>query len=165
MKIIQVISGGQTGVDTAGLLAARKLGIKTGGWAPKGYRTEIGPRREFLQSFGLKEHRSKEYPPRTAANIHDADFTLIIAEHYDKGSKLTAKLCFSMKKPVFHTVLIDIYNDPHDVNFNELVSWIRARKLKKAIINIAGNRESRSPGIQKAAKRFLVRLFKALEDV
>ena len=38
-----IISGGQTGADQGGLLAARKSGIQTGGWCPLGWRTELGP--------------------------------------------------------------------------------------------------------------------------
>jgi hypothetical protein len=36
-----IISGGQTGADQGGLFAAEILKIKTGGYAPKGYRTEV----------------------------------------------------------------------------------------------------------------------------
>src|SRR5262249_6057013 len=38
----KVISGGQTGVDQVALRAAKACGIPTGGWAPKGWRTEDG---------------------------------------------------------------------------------------------------------------------------
>jgi len=37
-----VISGGQTGADRGGLIAAKELGIPTGGTAPLGYKTEAG---------------------------------------------------------------------------------------------------------------------------
>jgi len=37
-----VISGGQTGADRGGLIAAKALGIPTGGTAPLGYKTEAG---------------------------------------------------------------------------------------------------------------------------
>ena len=35
----KVISGGQTGADQAGLVAARRFGIPTGGWMPRGWKT------------------------------------------------------------------------------------------------------------------------------
>lgn len=35
----QVISGGQTGVDQAALLAAQHCQIPTRGWAPAGFQT------------------------------------------------------------------------------------------------------------------------------
>jgi hypothetical protein len=36
-----VISGGQSGVDQAGLRAARTAGIMTGGTAPRGWLAEV----------------------------------------------------------------------------------------------------------------------------
>jgi len=41
--IEQVVSGGQTGADRAGLDAAMALGIPVGGWCPRGRRAEDGP--------------------------------------------------------------------------------------------------------------------------
>ena len=52
---MKIISGGQTGADLGGLEGARDAGIETGGWAPAGYRTEIGDQEELLKGFGLKE--------------------------------------------------------------------------------------------------------------
>ena len=48
----KIISGGQTGVDQAALRAAKACGIPTGGWAPKGWRTEDGPA-PWLADLGL----------------------------------------------------------------------------------------------------------------
>src|SRR5262249_61482425 len=72
-----VISGGQTGVDQAALRAAKVCGIPTGGWAPKGWRTEDGPA-PWLADLGLQEHASADYPDRTRANVGDAGLTLIV---------------------------------------------------------------------------------------
>ena len=44
MFLTKIISGGQTGADYGALLAAHALGLETGGWAPKGWRTEDGPK-------------------------------------------------------------------------------------------------------------------------
>jgi len=48
--IERVINGGQTGVDQAGLRAAR-AGIPTGGWPPQGWLTEAGAA-PWLADFG-----------------------------------------------------------------------------------------------------------------
>jgi hypothetical protein len=45
--IAKVQSGGQTGTDVAGVRAARRLGIPTGGVMPKGWKTLDGPRPEY----------------------------------------------------------------------------------------------------------------------
>ena len=38
----KIVSGGQTGVDRAGLEAAIALGLPYGGWVPKGRIAETG---------------------------------------------------------------------------------------------------------------------------
>ncbi|HME98544.1 MAG TPA: putative molybdenum carrier protein, partial [Terriglobia bacterium] len=58
----KIISGGQTGADMGGLLAARELGIETGGMAPKGWLTENGPEEVLLRSFGLSECEEEGFP-------------------------------------------------------------------------------------------------------
>src|SRR4051794_20445226 len=42
MALTRVISGGQTGAAQAGLHAARRGGLPTGGWAPRGWLVENG---------------------------------------------------------------------------------------------------------------------------
>jgi hypothetical protein len=43
MRVIgRLLSGGQTGVDRAGLHVALELGIPSGGWCPKGRKAEDG---------------------------------------------------------------------------------------------------------------------------
>jgi len=54
----RIISGGQTGADLGGLVGARRIGIETGGTAPRGYKTEKGSQVDALKAFGLIEHTS-----------------------------------------------------------------------------------------------------------
>ena len=71
----KALSGGQTGVDQAGLRAARAAGIPTGGWAPLGWLTEDGPA-PWLADFGLIECPARGYPARTRRNVLDSDGTV-----------------------------------------------------------------------------------------
>ena len=48
MPLQEVWSGGQNGANIAGLRAAKAVGLKTGGWMPKGYRTEGGDHRAVV---------------------------------------------------------------------------------------------------------------------
>jgi Circularly permutated YpsA SLOG family len=153
----RVISGGQTGADLAGLRAARKVGLETGGTAPKGYLTERGPRPIKLKFYGLVESTSDKYPPRTAKNIADSDMTLVIANNFDGGSKLTVEMCFKQKKPVMHIHTSDLTSEK---GLEEVLGWLL--KKKHDVINIAGNRESKSPGIEKVAELFLRSLFRSI---
>jgi hypothetical protein len=74
--LTEVVSGVQTGVDQAGWRAARAFGIPTGGWMPRGFLTEDGPRPDLAAAFGAVEMPTASYPARTAQSIGDAGTTL-----------------------------------------------------------------------------------------
>src|SRR3546814_1555156 len=71
-SVTLVISGGQTGADQGGLLGARDAGVRTGGTAPRDWRTEDGAA-PWLAEFGLVESQRKSYAARTRANAEAAD--------------------------------------------------------------------------------------------
>lgn len=149
MKIEKIISGGQTGADQAGLLAAEELGIQTGGTAPLGYRTETGVNLELRDRFGLSESFSKSYGVRTARNVVDSDATVILAyNERSTGTNLTIKLCRQHNKPY---IVLNPQNRDHQAQF---VDFLNA--TNPSIINIAGNRESVANGIKEQGKLFLV---------
>src|SRR5437762_161045 len=65
----RVVSGGQAGADQGDWRAARALGIPTGGFMPRGFMTEAGPRPEFRELYGAVEHPSPDYPSRRLDNL------------------------------------------------------------------------------------------------
>lgn len=152
MKISKVISGGQSGGDYAGLLAARDCGIETGGTAPKGYRIEGGTNPD-LKNFGLVEHESWAYPPRTEENVINSDITIIFGNDMSPGCKLTKKLCAKHKKNV---LLVRDYTKEEFFNAYRALSEQYGDNLT---INIAGNREGSNPGITRKTRTFLDRFF------
>lgn len=158
MTILKVISGGQTGVDIAALKAARSEGLATGGCCPKGWLTELGPKPQLLQPFGLVEHESDKYPARTRANVEASYCTLIISDEMDGGSQLTAELCVQLRKP-----FLPIARQQIGVGGEaDVLPWLAA--VPHDIVNVAGNRESKSPGIEAEAEKFLRRLFSLAVD-
>jgi hypothetical protein len=158
MTIRKIISGGQTGVDIAALRAAREVGYDTGGKCPKGWLTETGPQRELLQEFGLSETTSPKYPVRTRANVDESDCTIVIADRLDAGSQLTTDLCRKLAKPMR---FIPRNALPDEAEMAEVLAWLRAHP--HGIVNIAGNRESKSPGIGAEVEAFLRKLFAAMD--
>jgi hypothetical protein len=95
-----IISGGQTGADWGGLLAAADVGIATGGLAPKSYLTELGANPELVK-FGLLESDSDDYEIRTIHNVLTADATVIFADYTNSdGTKLTIDSCIKHQKPL-----------------------------------------------------------------
>lgn len=166
--IKKVISGGQTGADMGGLLAAKELGIETGGFAPKGWRTELGPKLE-LADFGLIEHDASTYDHRTKANVESADFTLIVSVlPITPGSLSTIYLCEAANKPFFisHFFVhaskswllheLDLLKAKIDANFSGLFSV-------PLTLNVAGSRESKAPGIQLYTQNLVTRLLTTLD--
>ena len=157
--IHKVISGGQTGVDMAGLKAALICGIETGGWAPKGYKTEVGFRPTLLKTvYGLQEDDSPRYESRTRANVMLADVTLLIARpELTGGSRITAEIARKESKPCYHISALGLDDERQ---LMEAFSWLNFRDPR--ILNIAGHRESTFPGIEQAATNFLKALFRSL---
>lgn len=142
-----IISGGQTGSDIGGLAAAEACGIPTAGCMPKGFRTEQGPRPEWAKRFNLTEHSSPLYPPRTEENVVASDGTIIIVldDAPEAGTKLTERLCLKHNLPC---LVIRIPATDIGVSYYaELVQfWVHEHAIR--VLNIAGNRESVSPGIE-----------------
>lgn len=137
----KIISGGQTGADVGGLIAAKLHGIETGGWMPQGYRTLVGPRPQYAKLFNIKEHSEYGYKPRTWKNIEDSDGTIRIAANFDSaGEKCTLNGIMHHGRPHFD-VDIDpkiekIYRD----QVEECFEWIVNNNI--SILNIAGNSAS-----------------------
>jgi len=155
----KVISGGQTGADQAGLIAACRFGITTGGWMPRGFETADGPNPQLAKKYGLREHRGG-YAERTATNVRDSDGTIRIAGTFNSlGEKCTLRCLREQRKP--H---VDV--DMHDpIKVAEVVDWIRSHEIR--ILNVAGNvrpksRTALASGIEEFAVEFLSEMFRVL---
>jgi hypothetical protein len=149
MRLKRIISGGQTGVDRAGLEAAMQLELLHGGWCPRGRRAEDGI---IPMRYKLEEHSSDKYPPRTAKNICESDAMLILSPpgKPTRGTRLTAKIAHERGKP---WLAVDPHREDHLV---KAASWII--EIDPETLNVAGPRESRFPGLQELSTQFLVRV-------
>jgi predicted Rossmann-fold nucleotide-binding protein len=151
--MLKIISGGQTGVDRAALDVALTLRIPFGGFCPKGRKSEDGA---IPEKYLLIETKSDNYPERTELNVKTGDGTLIlIAGDFDRGTQLTIELCKRHNKPC---LVIDLNDEKDPV---DLKLWIEKNDI--SVLNIAGNRESISPGIHKKAYQFLLTEFFATD--
>lgn len=148
---IQIVSGGQTGADRGGLDAAIELGLEQGGWCPKGRRAEDGA---IPQKYALAETSSEDYSVRTLKNVLDSDGTVILTlsgpPEPQSGTALTAEYCRQNGKPL---LLIDLSLDAAKTR-RALRAWLKAHSIQS--LNVAGPRESSAPGIQTAARDFLI---------
>jgi hypothetical protein len=148
-NVLKVISGGQTGVDRAALDVALELGLPCGGWCPKGRLAEDG---RIPDRYPLTEMPTANLPARTRANVAEADATLILTEGGPTGgTKLTFDLARDSGKPY---LLLDLW--PALDWFTAARDWLIAHV--PSVLNVAGPRESRRPGIHGRAVAFLRRL-------
>lgn len=155
MALERVISGGQTGADRAALIAARTAGIPTGGWMPSGFLAHDGNHPEFAELYGIRETGSGQYQPRTALNVKESDATLRFAKNWESaGEVLTLAMCREHQKPHFD-VSVGGTITPENV-----VEWILTTEVR--VLNVAGNSERTSPGIQEYVAEFLGDVFRLL---
>lgn len=134
----QVISGGQTGADRIALIAAKHCKIKTGGYAPKGFKTEKGYEPRLLTALGLEETGNPHYSYRTELNVLKGDGTILFGNMESVGSRLTIAYLKKYKKPY-------ICNPQ---NPDTVLTFVSSHRIK--ILNVAGNRGSSMTDRQKA---------------
>ncbi len=158
MKLV-IASGGQTGADRGGFDAAIQLGLEYTGWAPKGWRAEDGIIPPIYRDH-MRESVSAEYGLRTRLNVQDSRATLLVsfAEQLTRGSLYTSKCCRQMARPSQHLVLPAGKGVIPDGVRDALQAWLKRLVDDNGglVLNVAGPRESREPGIQAAVRQALV---------
>lgn len=153
--IRKIISGGQTGADQGGWLAAVALGLETGGWMPLGFITEDGPRPEFAELYGAVEHPSREYPPRTLANAEDSDATVWFGSGDSRGFGCTMNAVRKAGRP-------SIVFSKRSADPKALREFLDLHRVE--VLNVAGNRESMAPGIAVRVRDFVVSALSGIPD-
>ena len=145
MCLEKVISGGQTGVDRAALDVALELQLPCGGRCPRGRRAEDGP---IPDRYPLEETESAAYIERTRLNLADADATLVLTfGRIDRGTRATIRIAADLGKPCR---TLDLGGPPEP---DVVTDWLAETGAR--IVNVAGPRESRAPGIYAAAAAYL----------
>lgn len=136
--IAKIVSGGQTGADRAALNWAINQDIPHGGWCPKGRKALDGP---LDARYLLKETPSANYLQRNEWNVRDSDGTVVftLADEVTGGSKKTISFAMKLNKPWLH--LHPGLTTPAEL----LASFIREHQIH--ILNVAGSREAKEPGI------------------
>ena len=164
----RVISGGQCGVDQAGLFAAKAFGLETGGFAPHGFRTLAGNNPFVLRDeFGLEETVQRNYQVRTAMNVKAADATIRLATNFNSPGELcTLKAINRYEKPFLDIDIKKLIEKRGDKQYieervEETLDFLIKNQV--VILNIAGNAD-RTPvdgyGLHfREASNFLSKVF------
>lgn len=102
----------------------------------------------------MTETTSWKYPQRTRRNIEDTDATLILARGpLTGGTALTARLAREIGRP---SLSVDLDRDDAAVQIGR---WLRL--IAPGSLNIAGPRQSTSPGVDAATRDVLLEAFSA----
>lgn len=149
---MKFVSGGQSGADQAGVDAGLFLGFEVGGNMPKGWRTLDGPRPDYAQKYGMKEHHQSGYPGRTFLNVKETDGTLRFAKDFESPGELCTMRAIRQYKKEWLDV--SFFNPP---DFDDVLRWIE--KFQIRTLNIAGNSEQTAPGIYQFTFGYLVKTF------
>jgi hypothetical protein len=160
--IKKIISGFQTGADIAGNQIAKELGLKTGGTAPKGFFTAEGNKPNYAKEYNAVEisdaqtkaytGREKRFGPRTEQNVLNADGTVIFGNVDSPGSKLTSNLARKHNKALIKNPTAE-----------QLNNWLVENNIET--LNVAGNREGKTPGINKKVKDIIREALKEKKGV
>ena len=149
MKLRKIVSGGQTGADQGALSACVQAGFPYGGWIPKGRRTEKG---KVPARYRMRQHWSRHYPPRTERNVVDSDGTVVFTfGKADGGSLLTIDFAKRHKKP---WLAVDLERPP-EVAVAKILRWLKRRLPANGVLNVAGSRRSKAPGIHRVVKQVI----------
>jgi hypothetical protein len=157
-----VVTGVQTGTDSAAVAIAKDLGIPLTGFAPRGYINEDGPLSAELQAKMLQPQglftlcdettigdqeklpvgqRNKIYAERTELNAKYSSATLIINPGQLEGGTLLTVECVLRHHQPNQVFIIDPTREP-ERQIREAREWIR--REKPLFLNIAGPRQSHS---------------------
>jgi predicted Rossmann-fold nucleotide-binding protein len=145
-----VVSGGQTGVDRAALDAALELGLRHGGWCPRGRVAEDGV---IPSHYDLQELDLADYAERTRRNVQDSDATLILLQgELQGGTLLTWRHCQRLQRPV---LIVRLHRPGPDERVRE---WLVNNRVE--MLNVAGPRASKQPKVYEAARTYLIRILR-----
>jgi hypothetical protein len=106
----------------------------------------------WLAGWGLVECPEPGYPARTVATVHDSDATAWFGDWRSPGGTLTLGTCRALGKP-----FLIVYNCTRP---SQVSACIGAGGFR--VVNVAGNRESKAPGIGARVERFLCDVFARL---
>ncbi len=156
--ITKIVSGGQTGADRGGLEAAIYCDVPHGGWCPNGRKAEDGT---IPAQYCLQETRSSDYAVRTEANVVDSDATLVFSKGAPTGGTLLTIKCAEKHGKSCH--LANLRNNRRDI-VEGILRWLAGEieedewpaPTKNLVLNVAGSRESKVSGIERAVTIVLV---------
>jgi len=155
---MEIISGGQTGVDRAALDVAIERGMAWGGWCPKGGWAEDFPDPPGLLAKypHLKETAHSHPLQRTEWNVRDSDATLIVTDSGGLSVSIGTRRAHQWAHQHGKPLLVIDASEPDAPT--HAATWLKAQRKRfgaDMALGIGGPRESEAPGIYARAKSLI----------
>jgi Circularly permutated YpsA SLOG family len=132
-----VLTGGQTGIDTAAALAALRAGLPAHLIFPRGFLQEGGPitasRRRRLRGARLHELASSDFRYRTWTVVYLSDAVVLLDPAGGDGCQETVRSARSLGRPLLQL-------GPEPISDQELATWFDNVGVR--VLAIAGCRAS-----------------------
>ena len=149
-RVVTIVSGGQSGADRAALDWAVRQGIPYAGWCPLGGLAEdLTEPPGLLATYPLLRETSRpDVDDRTTFNVRDSDATLLVilpGTEPSGGTAFTRDEALRLGRPHLLTDGVD----PEVVG-----AWLSSLPAGM-VLNVAGPRESKAPGIYLAVTSLL----------
>jgi hypothetical protein len=141
----KIVTGGQTGVEQAAWAAARRAGIATGGYMPRGFANEDGPSPRLGALYGAVEFPMDE-ARRIRANLRRAEALLWLGDALSPQAEAMIAACRELGKPFLVAL-------PGVSPASEAASWLAVFEVKTLVV--AGPPASQAPQLGAQAARFL----------
>jgi hypothetical protein len=144
-----VLTGGQTGVDTAAAIAALGAGLAVHIVFPRGFRQEDGPlteaRRRALRGATLHELPSPDFSYRTWTCVHLADAVILIDPAGGDGCQETIRAAARFGRPLLSLAAGPQFfhgeSNPQGLGqIDELCAWLTVHRPR--VLMFAGCRAS-----------------------
>jgi Circularly permutated YpsA SLOG family len=145
--LAKIVSGGATGADRAALDVALELGLHCGGWCPHGHIADDG---RVYHGYHLAATPSASYRQCTEWNVRDSDATLILAGSRRLAGGTRNTLAFALKRHRKPALVLQLRDGEQR---RRVRRWLRQHRIR--VLNVAGPRERKRPGIYREARRLL----------
>ena len=156
-SVMMIVSGGQTGADRGAMEAAMDCGVSHFGFCPKGRLAEDGT---IPATYNVYELKTKSYPERTNRNVEYADATLVFySEEIEGGTALTIKSAQKYNRPY---CIVNVSHPDYLSQIDGVREWMNGKNI--LVLNVAGPRESKVPGMQEKVREFMTRLIHLWKD-
>jgi hypothetical protein len=150
--IAKVLSGGQTGADRAAVDFAIEHGVAYGGWVPRdGWAEDLREPPGLLARYpNFVPTQSADVAVRTTLNVRDANATAVFAltSGPSRGVTQTLDIAKVLKRPL-------LVLDPHSPEARETLAEFFFGLKAGTVLNVAGSRESETPGLYRAVRSLL----------